>query len=69
MNLYRITYDDLDGNPHYHWEGTQADAKRCQTDLERRFGRRNVEDFVPFEVPTDKPNLLLFLNTYATRED
>tara|TARA_Y100000015_G_C2387246_1_gene88142 strand:+ start:611 stop:979 length:369 start_codon:yes stop_codon:yes gene_type:complete len=43
-------------NRHGSWVGTQADARK-------QFGFKN--EWREVDVPTDKPNLLQFLNTYA----
>lgn len=69
MKLYRIKYTDRDNGMCVAWEGTQADAKRKQRELEKEHGRSQVDDFEPYYVPTDKAGLLHFLNTHADREN
>ena len=47
------------------WEGTQADTNRMQ----KEFSKTSTDvEVVEFDVPTDKPNLLLFLNEYVSGE-
>lgn len=67
MNLYQILYV-TQRDPHTTlaaYEGTQASAKAKQKELESMHGRHNVDDYVPIEVPTDKPGLLCWINDNA----
>lgn len=68
MNLYKIEYTYRNRN-FVAWAGTQASAKQKQKELEDEYGKYQVEDFIPVEVPTDKPGLLHWLNVNAVTVD
>lgn len=57
MNLYSI----VDNGIIRDWEGTQADAKRTAKEYDG--------EVVPFEVPTNKEDLLSFLKKYVVNMD
>lgn len=65
MKLYKIEYTTLEGQDRTEYKGTIANAKAAQKELERVYGKHNVANYEPIEVPTDKPGLLEWLNTNA----
>lgn len=64
MKLY-VTRFTHKGVKRLSWQGTQELAKAKRKDLEQ-----DCEgiDTIEFDVPTDKPGLLAFLNEYVTGE-
>lgn len=68
MKFYVTRYHQ-DGAKRLSWQGTQEEAKAKRKDLQARH-YDNIEnvDTVEFDVPTDKPGLLAFLNQYVTGE-
>lgn len=65
MKFY-VTRYGASGAKRISWQGTQADAAAKRKDLKEQDcdGIETIE----FEVPTDKPALLAFLNTHVTGE-
>jgi hypothetical protein len=66
MKLYRTKYIAGEGETRYTWQGTQNDAaaKRKALKQEDR-GGITTEDI---DVPTDKPDLLAWLNENCAGE-
>ncbi len=62
MKLYKITkVDPIEGTT-FHWCGTQQDAKQQNKAFLDDFDTI-VSSWEAVDVPTDKPNLLGWLNT------
>lgn len=63
MKLYRVIWidDDLPERHQHKWLGTQADCKALEKTLKSEFmlSIKTLE----VDVPTDKPNLINFLNS------
>lgn len=66
MKFY-VTRFHANGAKRLSWQGTQEDAKAKRKELAATPDINNV-DTVEFDVPTDKPGLLKFLNEYVTGE-
>lgn len=64
MKFYVIKYVE-DGIQRLRWEGTQADTNAKHKVIQQTASETEV---VEFDVPTDKPGLLEFLNTYVSGE-
>lgn len=65
MKFY-VTKYTANGAKRIHWEGTQADAAAKRKALKDE-DCDNINT-IEFDVPTDKPGLLAFLNEYVTGE-
>ena len=66
MKLYLIEYQKPGSIAMLNqWEGTLAAAKAAQRELDKEHGKVNVENFRAVELPTSKPELLLWLNRYC----
>jgi hypothetical protein len=65
MKFY-VTKYSANGCKRIHWEGTQADA----TSKRKALKEEDCDNIttIEFDVPTDKPGLLAFLNQYVTGE-
>jgi hypothetical protein len=64
MKFYVIKYVE-GGLQRLRWEGTQADVNAKHKDIQKTASGSEV---IEFEVPTDKPGLLAFLNEFVTGE-
>lgn len=64
MKFYVIKYVEA-GIQRLRWEGTQADTNAKHKLIQQTASETEV---VEFDVPTDKPGLLSFLNEYVTGE-
>ena len=69
MKLYLIRYTDKYLGHLLAWTGTQADAKRKYKELREACGKWNVEEPLVMEVPTSKPELLMWLNTHYNTDN
>lgn len=68
MKFYVTRYrDNATGVKRLKWQGTQDDAKQARKVLSASPENSGVET-LEFDVPTDKPGLLAFLNEYVTGE-
>lgn len=65
MKFY-VTRYSANGTKRLSWQGTQDDAKLKRNHLAQE-GCDNI-DTIEFDMPTDKPGLLKFLNEYVTGE-
>lgn len=65
MKFYVTKYTS-NGAKRISWNSTQDDAKSARKALTST-GSENVNT-IEFDVPTDKPGLLAFLNQYVTGE-
>lgn len=62
MKLYRIPFENRNGDACQLWCGSQAEAKAETKRLETEYERWRVGDPETVEVPTDKPGLIAWLN-------
>ena len=67
MKFYITKYDNADKVKRLAWSGTQLDAKQDRKIISAMDGNTNIES-LEFDVPTDKPGLLAFLNTHLSGE-
>lgn len=66
MKFYVTRYHQ-DGAKKLSWQGTQLDAAATRKGLAAAPSITDINT-VEFDVPTDKPGLLAFLNEYVTGE-
>lgn len=64
MKFYVIKYVEA-GLQRLRWEGTQADTNTKHKVIQQTASESEV---IEFDVPTDKPGLLAFLNEFVTGE-
>ena len=69
MRLYKITaptYNDNEEHNAVAWAGTQADAKATAKAMQPGVYKPSIEEV---DFPTDKPNLLAWLNAHFNRDN
>lgn len=66
MIVYKISWDSRKRSLTHEWYGTQAEAKKRRTELNKESARRPFDQiFVALQkvnVPTDKAGLITWLN-------